>query len=358
MRAKGGICAVSFPIPMIHWMDRVSEGRLPRGLTEGKWRVSNYYCAPCIKWNRGKHMKNLPGLEQVQTFLVLAQELNFRRTAERLGLDQSALTRRIQKLEQALGFRLLERTTREVSLTQAGQRFWHDNAHLMRQYDEAVQAARRIAEGKSGLLRLAYMAFAATELMPSAVARFRRAHPHVEIELRYIRTQGQKIALANDEIDLGYMIGPFDHSDYHSLPLTSEPLYVVTPRNHPLLLAPVVRPEDLADLPLILGDMREWEEYRWRLNDMFSAQGIALKVEIEASNTLALLGLVAAGLGVTIYPESLIGFLGRNVEVRPIMDPRFRSRTILVWKRTNRNPQVLDFVKVARLVSPAQTAGT
>ena len=62
-------------------------------------------------------MKNLPGLENVQTFLALAQDLNFRRTAERLHLDQSALSRRIQKLEQGLGFRLLDRTTREVSLT-------------------------------------------------------------------------------------------------------------------------------------------------------------------------------------------------------------------------------------------------
>lgn len=293
-------------------------------------------------------MKNLPGLDNVQTFLALAQELNFRRTADRLNLDQSALSRRIQKLEHSLGFRLLERTTREVSLTQAGQRFYDDNAHLMRAYADAVQSARRIAEGKSGNLRVAYMAFAATELMPSAVARFRRAHPHVDVRLQYIRTQGQKIALANDEIDIGYMIGPFDHRDYQSIQLSSETLYVVTPRNHPLLLRPTITAADLADQDIILGDMREWEEYRWRLDDMFSGEGVALKIAIEASNTLALLGLVAAGLGVTIYPESLIGFLGRNVEVRPIMNPNFRSKTILVWKRTNRAPQLQAFVQIAR----------
>lgn len=293
-------------------------------------------------------MKELPGLDNVQTFLALAQELNFRRTAERLNLDQSALTRRIQKLEQSLGFRLLERTTREVSLTQAGRRFYEDNSHLLRAYADAVQSARRIAEGKSGLLRLAYMAFAATELMPSAVARFRRAHPHIDVKLQYIRTQGQKIALANDEIDMGYMIGPFDHPDVQSLQLSSEPLYVVTPRNHTLLLRPIIVPRDLAEYDIILGDMREWEEYRWRLNDMFSGEGIALRVALEASNTLALLGLVAAGLGVTIFPESLIGFLGRNVEMRQIMHPGFRSRTILAWKRSNRSPQVQAFVEVAR----------
>lgn len=295
-------------------------------------------------------MKNLPGLENVQTFLALAQELNFRRTAERLNLDQSALSRRIQKLEQSLGFRLLDRTTREVSLTQAGQQFYRDNAELLHSYDAAIQSARRVAEGKSGLLRVAYMAFAATELMPQAMLRFRQAHPYIDVRLEYIHTQGQKIALANGNVDIGYMIGPFDHPDFTSLQLSSEPLYVVTPRSHPLLLRPKILPSDLADQAIILGNMREWEEYRWRLNDMFSGEGIALNVTLEASNTLALNGLVAAGLGVTIYPESLIGFLGRNVEVRQIMAPSFRSRTVLVWKRSNKSPQVQAFVQVAKQI--------
>lgn len=293
-------------------------------------------------------MNGPAGLDNIQSFLILAEELNFRRAAERLNLDQSALTRRIQKLEHAVAFKLLERTTREVSLTQAGQQFYADNAHLLRRYEETITAARRIAEGKSGLLRIGYMAFAATEVMPSAVARFRAAHPHIDVDLRYIRTQGQKLALAKDEIDVGYLIGPFDHSEYHSVQLTAEPLYVVTPRNHPLLHRTRITPADLADQDIILGDMREWDEYRWRLNDLFNSEGVSLRVTLEASNTLALLGLVAAGLGVTIYPESLIGFLGRNVEVRQIMHAGFRSRTALVWKRSNRGQQVRAFVELAR----------
>jgi DNA-binding transcriptional LysR family regulator len=300
-------------------------------------------------------VNHLPGLDAVQTFLVLSQELNFRRAAERMNLDQSALTRRIQKLEERLGFRLLDRTTREVALTQAGRRFYDDNLDLLRAYDEAVQSARRIAEGKSGVLRVGYMAFAATELMPSAVARFRRAHPHVEVRLRYIRTQGQKVAIANDEIDVGYMIGPFEHPDMRSLQLSSEPLYVVTPRNHALLQRSRIEPADLADQDIILGDMKEWDEYRWRLNDMFSGAGIALRVTLEASNTLALTGLVAAGLGVTILPESLIGFLGRSVEVRQIMHPGFRSDTILVWRRGAVAPQVKSFIDLAGTREPDRT---
>ncbi|AGT08763.1 LysR family transcriptional regulator [Paracoccus aminophilus] len=187
-------------------------------------------------------MLDAEGLDLIRSFLIVAEELNFRRAAERLNLDQSALTRRIQKLEQNLGFRLFERTTREVALTQAGRSFYTDNSLLISRYRETIDAARRIAEGKTGHLRLAYMAFAATELMPSAMARFRRSHPHIQVSLSYIRTQGQKLALANDEIDAGYLIGPFVHPDFQTMTLTEERLYVVTPRNHALLRKSIITP--------------------------------------------------------------------------------------------------------------------
>jgi transcriptional regulator, LysR family len=294
------------------------------------------------------------GLDLIRSFVIVAEELNFRRSAERLNIDQSALTRRIQKLEQMLGFRLLERTTREVALTPAGQSYVRDNALLLARHEESITAARRVAQGKAGHLRIGYMAFAATELMPQAVARFHRAAPEIEVSLRYISTQGQKLALAHDEIDIGYLIGPFEHPDFHTVLLSSELLYVVTPRNHPLLRKYTVVPRDLAGERIILGDRRDWEEYRWRLTEMLSSEGVKLDVEIEASTTLALIGLVAAGLGITIYPESLIGFLGKSVETRPINQSGFRSRTVLAWKRANRSEQVRRFVEIARNLPAAR----
>jgi DNA-binding transcriptional LysR family regulator len=288
------------------------------------------------------------GLELTQSFLILAQELNFRRSAERLNIDQSALTRRIQKLEHALGFLLFERTTREVSLTPAGQSFFKGSSKLLQSYTQAVDEARLVAEGKTGVLRIAYMAFAATELMPLAVSHYRQLHPQVAVNLRYLRTQGQKLALAQDEIDVGFMIGPFDHADFHSFVLATDPLYLVTPRNHRLARRREIHPADLAEEDLILGDMIEWEAYRWRLDDMFAAEGVRINIRLEASNTLALLGLVAAGLGVTVYPKGLIGFLGSNVETRPIAHSAFCIQTVLVWRRTNRTRAVRSFIEVAK----------
>lgn len=293
-------------------------------------------------------MTVLPDVSLIQSFVTVAQELNFRRSAERLALDQSALSRRIQKLESQLGYPLLVRTTREVLLTQAGQTFYVAALRLLDDYARSINESRRIAEGRTGHVRVGYMSFAATELMPRTVARFERHHPDISLSLRYMRTQGQKLAIANNDIDVGFMIGPYDNSECRSILLCSELLYVVTPRGHPILRKSQVEPRDLEEEDLILGDMIEWGEYRYRLNDLFNREGIALRPKLEASNTLALIGLVSAGLGLTVYPESLIGFLGNNVETRPIMHSDFRSRTVLVWKRNNRARAVLKFVDTAK----------
>lgn len=292
-------------------------------------------------------MSSSAGLELAETFVAAAQDLNFRRTAERLHIDQSALTRRIQKFEAILGFPVFERTTREVSLTPPGQILFEGATSLLQDYANTVEAARLVASGKTGRLRIAYMAFAATELMPRAVSRFRDTNPEIDVTVRYIRTQGQRLALANDEIDVGYMIGPFEHSEFKSVTVANEPLHAVIPSNHPLQRNTSVTPGDLAGHRIVIGDQVEWEAYRRRLDELFSANGVTLNFEFEASNTLALMGFVSAGFGVTIYPESQLEFIGSMVQSRPIDHPEFTVETVLVRKRTNRTKPVLAFFDIA-----------
>jgi DNA-binding transcriptional LysR family regulator len=288
------------------------------------------------------------GLELAESFLMVAEELNFRRSAERLNIDQSALTRRIQRLETILDFALFERTTREVTLTPAGRSFYEHSMGIVHGYQRAVGTARLVAEGKTGNLRVAYMTFAAPDLMPRAVARYKTRHPHVDVRLSYMRTQGQKLALAHDEIDVGYMIGPFEHSEFHSLLVRSDPLYAVMPKGHRLSSQATVSAADFAGEELIIGDQDEWEAYRWQIDKLLAAEGINPQIGLEASNTLALSGLVEAGLGITVYPQSLVKFLGDGLRAIPIDHPDFRIETILVWKRLNRARTVMQFVDAAR----------
>ena len=287
------------------------------------------------------------GIELVSSFLVVAEELNFRRAAERLNLDQSALTRRIQKLEHAINVQLFERTTREVTLTQAGQSFYQGNAYLMGRYRESIAVARQIARGMQGELRIAYMAFAAVELMPSALGRFKDQHPDIDVSLHYLHSQGQKLALANNEIDVGYLIGPFTHPDFRTLSLRREKLYAVAALGHPLLEKEVLSPADIAGHRIVLGDERDWGEFRWRLFDLFNAEGVELTLGFEASITLALNGLVSAGLGITIYPESLIGSIGPKAQARMIEHPAFECDITLAYRRANKSAQLASFLSLA-----------
>ncbi len=291
------------------------------------------------------------GIELLHSFVIVAQELSFRRSAEILNVDRSALTRRIKKLEEINGFPLFERTTREVCLTPAGRELYDSSLDLLRDYTRSIEGARRIAEGKSGRLRIAYMAFAAPKLMPLAVGRFQRQHPDVDITLQYIGTQRQKVAISHNEIDVGYLIGPFDHSDFACKLVKSEPLYAVMPHNHPLSRKFEITPEDVCRHDLILGDLSEWEFFRWRLTELFSAQGLKYRIKQEASNTLALSGLVAAGLGISVFPESLAESLAGPVTISPIAHDDFRMETVLAWNRLNRSRVLAEFVAAADALS-------
>ena len=286
------------------------------------------------------------GLDLLETFLAVAEELNFRRAAQRLHLDQSALSRRIRKLEQLVGFQVLERTTRAVSLTAAGRTFYDENKDLLGGYARSVDIAKAVAQGHSGSLTIAYMAFAAVDLMPRTVVLYRERRANVALNLKYVRTQGQKLLLAQGDIDIGFMIGPLDRPDFDSVRLASDRLCLVAPAGHPAVAKTAVRAESVTDYPLILGDMGEWEFYRLRLDALFGRGGAPLQVAFQTSNILAVMGLVRAGLGVTILPESLLPTLQDGLEARPL-HPASMIESVMAWSRDNTSPLVRDFVEIA-----------
>lgn len=289
-----------------------------------------------------------PNSRDIQAFNMVATELSFRRAAERLAMDQSALSRRIKQLEDGLGYLLIRRTTREVSLTAAGQIF-HERTRLLGiQIDAAVQAARIAADGKRGHLTIAYMAFAAIEWMPRVVREFTIAYPEVDLELRYIHTQAQKLELARNTVDLGFMLGPLSHPQYEVLQLASERLVALLPIDHRLATRADVTLADLARYPLVLGSMAEWDFFRAFVLDVFAQGGQQVQVQYEASTSMGILGLVSEGLGVSVYAEAITRFQPRSILTKVIADCPARVQTLLVWNRAYKNPALMNFVRIAR----------
>ncbi len=297
-------------------------------------------------------MTNSPNSRDIEAFNAVAVELSFRRAADRLAIDQSALSRRIRQLENLLGYQLIRRTTREVSLTVAGEIF-HERTRLMSsEIVAAVQAARIAAEGKSGSLRIGYMSFAAMEIMPAVVSEYTLRYPDVEMELLYVRTQGQKIELSRNKLDVGFMLGPFSHPQFETRRLASEPPVAILSAEHRLAIRPTVTLAEIARYPMVLGSMAEWDFFRLFVNDMFSRNGHSITVRHEASNALGILGLVASGLGISIYSQGIARFQPRNIMTKPISDCDATISTLLAWNRAYKTPALTNFVAVAEELFP------
>jgi LysR family transcriptional regulator, benzoate and cis,cis-muconate-responsive activator of ben and cat genes len=288
----------------------------------------------------------LPNLKDLQIFMAIAEDLSFRRAAERLFMDQSALSRRLQALEETVGFPLIFRTTRAVQLTEAGRILYERMAPLIRGIGQATQAARSAATGQTGSLRIAYMSFAAMDGLPVMIQRYASAFPDVAIELRHMPTQAQKLALSRGEIDAGFMLGPFQNADFRQRSIQSERLVAIMAPHHVLAQREVVTLADLSGQKMILG-FEQWDFFRQLLDAIFTARGLTLHPSYEPSDALGIFGLVMAGLGVSLYVESISRFRPDGLIVRPIADCDDRIETLLCWSRSNGNPALRRFVEMA-----------
>ncbi|MGA7803616.1 LysR family transcriptional regulator [Bradyrhizobium sp.] len=292
-------------------------------------------------------MRYLPEIEAVRSFRLVAEELNFRRAAEKLGIDHSALSRRIRDLEHRLGFALFDRTTREVRVTDAGKVFLEENRTLLRSLQRSVDNARLVAEGMAGRISVGYMSFAAARLLPEAIARFKALRPNTRFELTYLRSHAQKEALARGDIDVALMLGPWQNDFFETIPISREPLCVYFRRGHAAFEAGPVPTASLSAEALIMGSLEEWDTYRWGLDDLFFRKGVTPNVTLEASSISGILGLVQAGLGCTIFPESVAAQCPPDIHHQIIADSDVDVETIGVALRRP-SPIVREFMTILR----------
>jgi len=138
----------------------------------------------------------------------VAEELHFRRAAERLHLAQPALSRTVHQLEEHIGAPLLLRSTRNVTLTDAGRAFLPEARNTTLAAARAVARARAAAAGHIAQLAVTYMDFAINGVLPGILARFRQVEPDIQVTLRHLWTEGQRAALLAQDVDVGFLIGP------------------------------------------------------------------------------------------------------------------------------------------------------
>lgn len=198
-------------------------------------------------------------LADVEVFLALAEELHFGRTAERLHLSSTRVSRRIQTLEREVGGAVFTRTTRQVALTPLGRRLRDDLREAHNRFTAAIATARAAARNPAGLLHIGFVVTAAGTELDRLVSTFERAHPDCTVTLREIPLGNPLPALRDGDIDVMVNWLALDDPDLTIGPVLAEhPRVLAVSSDHPLADAGSVSAEVLADYPVL-----RWEEPRY-----------------------------------------------------------------------------------------------
>jgi DNA-binding transcriptional LysR family regulator len=297
-------------------------------------------------------------LRLLRQFVVLAEELNFRRAAARLHMSQPPLSVAMQKLEAELGVVLLDRSRHHVRLTAAGEAYREDAARVLQQLERAGERARRVAEGREGSLRLGFVPSAALDVVPALFERFRRDYPTVELELVAETTARQLRALREGRIDLALLVGPVtDARGLALVELATQGLAVVVPAAHPLAARRRVRLGELAAEPFVAFTAEESSGFATAWLGACRDAGFAPRVVQQASQMQAILALVAGGLGVAVVPAALRRLRMDGVALLAIAARGTPPGYPLVFAhpRETENPAVAAFVASARrALAPAR----
>ncbi|MCO2660902.1 LysR family transcriptional regulator [Pseudomonas aeruginosa] len=286
-------------------------------------------------------------LRHLRYFIAVAEELHFGRAAERLGISQPPLSQQIQALEEEIGARLFERTNRRVELTDAGRLFLDESRQVLAQVDKAVLLARRAHLGELGELKIGFTSSAPfTSTIPSSIHAFRKAYPDVHLDLQEMSSRQVLKALLEESLQVG-VIRPLALPDaVHWVELFREPLVAVLRADHPLAAGS----EDglaiaaLAEEPFVFFP----RSYGTGLYDQVIAltrqAGFSPRIAQEASEAMTIIGLVSAGLGVSILPASFRRTRVDGVGYRTLSDPEATTAVWLVRRQNEGSPLALSFI--------------
>jgi DNA-binding transcriptional LysR family regulator len=295
-------------------------------------------------------MINTAELRQLRYFVAVAEELHFGRAAARLGIAQPPLSQQIQRLERLLDCRLLDRTSRRVQLTPAGQALLIGARRVLTAAAEAVEATRRAGRGESGDLRVAFAATVMFLALPRIIRAFRDRFPLVHLDLREMPTGPQLAALRSGDIDIGFVREPEPDPALEIVTVMREPLRIAVPRGHPLAARPTLAVRDLAHEPFVLFPADLAPGLHAQVLGLCRAAGFTPNVVEESRELYTSVSLVEAGLGVSILPASVEKLGWTGVRYRPVPSEKAETRIAAAWRRDRRRPVVGAFMGVVEEV--------
>lgn len=294
-------------------------------------------------------------LRHLRYFAAVAETCHFGQAAERLHIAQPALSQAIRQLETELDVTLFNRTTRQVSLTPAGEFLRAEVGRVLTAVDDSVRGVRRIAAGRHGLVRLGLTGTASFSHLPRIARVVKRELPGVALEIHAdLLTPAQCERLRGSALDLAVLRPPAVGDGIELRTVEAEKLLLAVPADHRLAGEPVISMTDLRTEPFISYGSRDSVVNEAVLRSCRAA-GFVPQREHEAPGTAVLLALVAAGLGVSVVPEGVRSLPLEGVVFRDLLDGG-EVDLALAWRADDDNPvvqAVLHVLEAAALVRSA-----
>jgi DNA-binding transcriptional LysR family regulator len=295
-------------------------------------------------------------LRHIEAFLAVARLRHFTRAAAALHVSQSALTVQVRQLETALGVRLFDRNNRRVALTQAGRELVAPFERISADVAAVVQHARDLSTHQRGTVTVGALPSVAAGLLPQAVAALARAHDRIVVRVRDAVAARLLEFVKSDDVDFGIGCLVRPDPDIVAEPLFSDRLAAFVPAAHPLARRRSVRFRELGTYPLILTGQDT--SVRQLLERTLAERRLPIQIAQEVTYMSTAIGLVEAGLGVAILPESAFtADLARRVQVVAIREPVLR-RDVAILMRAGRSRSPAAERLLATLRSAGRAAQT
>jgi DNA-binding transcriptional LysR family regulator len=260
-------------------------------------------------------------LRHLRYFLAVAETLHFSKAAQRLGIAQPPLSQQIKRLEQLVGHRLFDRTTRGVKLTLAGQLLADRARSTLEKVHDDLDQVRRLGRGEEGTLTVGFSGSVMFTDLPNAIESYRRRYPKVELRLRELTTHAQIPALLDGTLDLAFMRDGDPTDGIELSTVLKEPYVAVLPQVHPLARKRSLRVGDLRDEPFIFFARRMGPLAFDRTMACCERSGFRPNIVQEAPQWPTLVRLVAAGLGVSLAPACVANVTMAGAVYRDVHAP-------------------------------------
>ena len=296
-------------------------------------------------------------LRQMSTFVAVAEELHFGRASIRLNLAQPAVTAQVQTIEKELGVPLLIRSTRRVQLTPAGSVFYERCVQLLRDVDETCAVTQAVAGKAASKITIGTIHPATFGVLPDFLARIGRRYPDIRIHIRNGTTESIVRDIERGQVNIGF-VRPLDNNGaLRWQAITEERYLLAVAKDNALAEAQTITLEDLRRQKIISFSRSNLSYTERYFLETFREHELSDRIVYTCDDTLSLIALVSAGVGVGFVPEWAANLPNRNFRLKVVEEIDLRIGLGLAWSNQDPTANRDDIIEIGRQLASTIAKG-